>query len=136
AHLLARTRIGVGRLQRVQDRGQGAFEFHVHDGADHLGEAALGSDVCGCVHGTSPYTAAAPAMISISSVVILAWRGRFIWMVRALIRSPALRVALSMAVICEAKKPASFSSRAVSNCTEMFCGKSSCRMVTSSGSYS
>ena len=68
-------------------------------------------------------------MISISSLVICAWRVRFIWMVRALIMSPALRVALSIAVIWEAKKPAWFSSMAESSWTEMFCGSSACRMV-------
>jgi hypothetical protein len=38
-------------------------------------------------------------MISISSLVICAWRVRLYWMLRARIMSPALRVALSMAVI-------------------------------------
>ena len=50
--------------------------------------------------------------------------------------SPALRVALSIAAIWEAKKPAWFSSRADSSCTEMFRGSSVARMVSSSGSYS
>ena len=55
-------------------------------------------------------------------------------MVRALIRSPALRVALSIAAIWEAKKPAWFSSSADRSCTEIFCGSSASRMVSSSGS--
>ncbi len=38
--------------------------------------------------------------------------------------SPALRVALSIAVICAAKKPAWFSSSAERSCTEIFCGSS------------
>ena len=38
-------------------------------------------------------------MISMSSVVIAAWRLRLYWMVSLLISSPALRVALSIAVI-------------------------------------
>ncbi len=44
-------------------------------------------------------SASAPEMISISSLVICAWRVRLYWMVRSLIMSPALRVALSMADI-------------------------------------
>ncbi len=43
--------------------------------------------------------ASAPEMISISSLVIWAWRVRLYWIVRLLIMSPALRVALSMADI-------------------------------------
>ena len=41
-------------------------------------------------------------MISMSSVVIAAWRVRLYWIDRRLIMSPALRVALSIAVICDA----------------------------------
>ena len=42
-NVLAGLGVGVGGLQRVQDRGQVAVELHVDDGADHLDEAAFGS---------------------------------------------------------------------------------------------
>ena len=42
AERLAGLRVGVGGLQRVQDRRQVAVELDVDDGADDLGEAALG----------------------------------------------------------------------------------------------
>ena len=42
AELLAGLGVGVGGLQRVQDRRQVAVELDVDDGADHLGEAAFG----------------------------------------------------------------------------------------------
>ena len=42
ADFLAGLGVGVGGLQRVQDRGQLAVEFHVDDGADDLDEAAFG----------------------------------------------------------------------------------------------
>ena len=50
--------------------------------------------------------------------------------------SPALRVALSIAAIWAAKKPAWFSSMAANICTVMLRGSSVARMVSSSGSYS
>ncbi len=86
--------VGVGGLQRVQDRRQVAVELDVDDGADHLGEAALGCVLAWSVR-VRPWSAlavsrmasirrqTAPEMISISSLVICAWRVRFIWMVRA-----------------------------------------------------
>ena len=66
-------------LERVQDRRQVAFELHVDDGADDLG------DFSGCLLAMWPYrprlleisqSASAPEMISISSLVIIAWRVR------------------------------------------------------------
>ena len=50
--------------------------------------------------------------------------------------SPALRVALSIAVIWAAKNPAWFSSMAEKIWVVMLRGSSSARMVASSGSYS
>jgi len=75
-------------------------------------------------------------MISISSLVICAWRARFICRVRLAIMSPALRVALSIAVIWAAKNPAWFSSMAENTWVVMLRGRSSSRIVSSSGSYS
>jgi len=46
------------------------------------------------------YSASAPEMISISSLVIIAWRVRLYLSVCLRIISPALRVALSIADIC------------------------------------
>ena len=57
------------------------------------------------------YNASAPAIISINSVVIAAWRLRLYWMVSFWISSPALRVALSIAVI---EAPCSEASRSSS----------------------
>jgi len=69
----------VPGLQRVENLGQMAVELHVDDGTDHLGDAACGS--VGVRHGSSPrfgkgQSASAPEMISISSLVIIAWRVR------------------------------------------------------------
>ena len=79
----------VDRLERVEDRRQIALELHVDDGADHLRYAADG--VRGICHlhdvlvsirfdrrrcGRSGQSASAPEMISISSLVIIAWRVR------------------------------------------------------------
>jgi len=58
------------------------------------------------------YSASAPAIISMSSVVIAAWRLRLYWMVSFWISSPALRVALSIAVIDAPCSLAEFSSKA------------------------
>ena len=68
-------------LQRVEDRRQVVLELHVDDGADDLGDA---SDFAGhhgplhkLVHSANAcYKASAPEMISISSLVIIAWRVR------------------------------------------------------------
>ncbi len=74
----------VLRLERVQNGRQMAFELHVDDGADDLGDAS--GLVGGCGHENSllrilnlkqPSTcgyqsASAPEMISISSLVIIA----------------------------------------------------------------
>ena len=77
----------VGR-QRVQDRRQVAVEMHVDDRADHLGDPADGVRDIGHVDvlvlqslGRGEATgwgqsASAPEMISISSLVIIAWRVR------------------------------------------------------------
>ena len=80
--------------------------------------------------------ASAPEMISMSSLVIEAWRERFICRVSFLIMSPALRVALSIAVICEPKKLAAFSSSARKIWTVRLRGSRSARMSASSGSNS
>lgn len=61
-------------------------------------------------------SASAPAMISMSSVVIAAWRLRLYWMVSLLISSPALRVALSIAVIEAPCSEASRSKSAPNSC--------------------
>ena len=71
-------------LERIQDRRQVAVELHVDDGAGHLGDAAgdaldVGLAVLLC-HGLAlsifGHSASAPEMISISSLVICAWRVR------------------------------------------------------------
>jgi NAD(P)-dependent dehydrogenase (short-subunit alcohol dehydrogenase family) len=61
---------------------------------------------------TQSLSASAPPMISISSVVIAAWRARLYLSDSLAIMSFALRVAESIAVICAPKKPACVSSRA------------------------
>ncbi len=66
----------VGRLERVENLRQMAVELHVDDGADDLGDAPRGL-VAG--HFTSSsilsdQSASAPEMISMSSLVIIAWR--------------------------------------------------------------
>ncbi len=61
-------------LQRVENRRQVSFELHVDDGADDLGDVSGGIG-----HGMSLFEssrASAPEMISISSLVIIAWRVR------------------------------------------------------------
>ena len=72
-------------LQRVQDRRQVAVELHVDDGADDLRDAAggvgcrlpFGSWCSVLVSSLSLLqSASAPEMISISSLVICAWRVR------------------------------------------------------------
>ena len=69
----------VLRLQRVQDRRQVAVELHVDDGADDLGDFSDGVGLGGG-HSLplvkSRHSASAPEMISISSLVIIAWRVR------------------------------------------------------------
>ena len=64
-------------FQRVEDRRQVIVEMHVDDGADDLGDV---SDCVGhdgpCVYGRNAHSASAPEMISISSLVIIAWRVR------------------------------------------------------------
>ena len=79
----------VDRLKRVENGRQVAVELHVDDGADHLGDAAGG------IRDISPFltssffdlssrrevdgsrqSASAPDMISINSLVIIAWRVR------------------------------------------------------------
>ncbi len=67
-------------LQRIEDRRQLAFELHVDDGADDLRDASALIAFVG--HGYPlrrkyrRYSASAPEMISISSLVIIAWRVR------------------------------------------------------------
>ena len=88
-------------FQRVEDRRQMIVEMNVDDGADDLGDT---SDIVR--HGQSLFAkleitdASAPEMISISSLVICAWRVRLYLSVCRRIMSPALRVALSIADIC------------------------------------
>ena len=64
----------VRGFQRVQDRRQVAFELHVDDGADDLGDAS--GSYGHVVLSIRNYSASAPEMISISSLVIIAWRVR------------------------------------------------------------
>ena len=61
---------------------------------------------------------------------------RLYWIVRWLIMSPALRVALSIAVICDALIRPAFSSSARKIWTAMLRGSRSARISSSSGSYS
>ena len=69
-------------LERVEDRGQLPLELHVDDGADDLGDVSdwLAMDgPCYLVALELPqpaHSASAPEMISISSLVIIAWRVR------------------------------------------------------------
>src|SRR5690606_36233761 len=103
-----------GREQLFVRSRHGRLDRHHDLGLDRLGLDGLfgiaggqrqdGSAGENHFHGTrlrflSTYSASAPAMISMSSVVIAAWRLRLYWMVSLLISSPALRVALSIAVI-------------------------------------
>ncbi len=62
-------------LQRVEDRRQVTLELHVNDSADDLGDV---SDRVGHLWSSSEivHSASAPEMISISSLVIIAWRVR------------------------------------------------------------
>ncbi len=67
-------------IQRVEDRRQMILELHVDDGADDLRDT---SDLAGhlgplhkLVYCADAYRASAPEMISISSLVIIAWRVR------------------------------------------------------------
>ena len=72
----------VHRHERVENGRQVAVELHVDDGADHLGDAASG--IGDIRHGSQSLSsfdrrrqsASAPEMISISSLVIIAWRVR------------------------------------------------------------
>ena len=69
----------VGGLERVQDRRQVALELHVDDGADDLGDLSdrVGLDVAiSRPRYNESQSASAPEMISISSLVIIAWRVR------------------------------------------------------------
>ena len=87
-HLEHEARAVVDRLERVEDRRQFALERHVDDGADHLGYAAGGVRGIGHLQTSSfqfafrrrrgrlGQSASAPEMISISSLVIIAWRVR------------------------------------------------------------
>ena len=78
-------------LQRVENRRQVALELHVDDGADHLGDVARrvrDSQFWPCLTSSLSnflgiaasdrlrQSASAPEMISISSLVIIAWRVR------------------------------------------------------------
>ena len=61
-------------VERIEDRRQIALELHVDDGADDLGDGADG--VLGHAQLPRFYRASAPEMISMSSLVIEAWRVR------------------------------------------------------------
>ena len=73
-------------MQRVQDRRQAAVELDVDDRAHHLGDPAgldvLSADIVHCWslgsrrRARRPQSASAPETISISSLVICAWRVR------------------------------------------------------------
>ena len=77
----------VGRFERVENRRKVAVELHVDDGADHLDDAAGGirdirhNDVLVqslkvAAGDGLDQSASAPEMISMSSLVIIAWRVR------------------------------------------------------------
>ena len=122
-------------FQRVHDFRQMAVELHVHHRAHHLGDAALLVAFRHGVHGIhSNHSASAPEMISISSLVIMAWRVRLYCSVSLSITSPALRVAESMALILAPISPATFSSSARKICTLTLRGRRSARISASSGS--
>ncbi len=88
-------------FQRVEDRRQMIVEMNVDDGADDLGDTSdIGSTWSVPICKTRNHSASAPEMISISSLVICAWRVRLYLSVCRRIMSPALRVALSIADIC------------------------------------
>src|SRR4029079_13942761 len=70
------------------------------------------------------HSASAPEMISISSLVIIAWRVRLYLMVCLRIMSPALRVALSIALMRAPCSEAAFSKSARNTWTEMLRGSS------------
>ncbi len=111
--------VAIGRFERGEDRRKLAFERNVDDGADDLRDRAdevaagrgggVSSGLLGLGGGAAVamvfvssfelYSASAPEMISTSSVVIAAWRWRLYLIDNLLIMSPALRVALSIAVI-------------------------------------
>src|SRR4029453_11575523 len=95
----------VDRLVRHQQRGVdlgqlGGLERDVDHRADDLNDAShrVGR-IIGSSHGCYPLRASAPPMISSSSLVIAAWRARLYWRVSRPIISPALRVALSIALM-------------------------------------
>ena len=106
---------GVGDAQRVEDRGQRAVaKLDVDDVAQNLVDAAGGwfshnlqfswlaiflVNSCIAERAGQTLRASAPPTISISSVVIVAWRARFISSVSRSIMSAALLVALSIAVM-------------------------------------
>src|SRR5712671_1398111 len=92
--------------------------------------AALASCLCRVSH----QIASAPEIISISSLVIIAWRLRLYCNVRRSITSPALRVAESIALMRAPCSDAAFSRRARKICTDTLRGSRSARISASSGS--
>ena len=76
-------RSSILQVQRVQDERQFAVELHVHDRAQDLGHATddvachmwslVRDQAASC---DRDQTASAPEMISISSLVMFAWRAR------------------------------------------------------------
>ena len=84
--------------------------------------------------GIVPYRASAPAMISMSSLVMVSCRARLYLSVSFLIISPALEVALSIAVIRAPNSDASDSSSARKICTSRFFLMISSRTSSSDGS--
>src|SRR5262249_15890137 len=129
------TLVVVRGFERIQDRRKVILELHVDDGADDLRDF---SDCVGCGHVVlvSDYSASAPEMISISSLVIIAWRVRLYMSVCLRIISPALRVALSIALMRAPCSDAAFSNNARNTCTDRLRGSNSTRISSSSGSYS
>ncbi len=72
----------IGRAQGRHDGRQIGVEVDVHDGAHHLryrADIVLAHDLPRSL--PDPQTASAPEMISMSSLVICAWRVRLIWIV-------------------------------------------------------
>src|SRR5262245_60431729 len=116
-------------------------EFHIDNGADDPSDAAHWHVWCGVGHFCpldllSGYSASAPEMISVNSLVIIAWRERLYCKVCFLIISPALREALSIALIRAPCSEAAFSRRARNNWIAILRGRSEARISSPSGSYS
>src|ERR1019366_7257189 len=107
-------------MQRLVDgRHRRFFKLHVHRGTGDLDYLA---DVLCHICLPKCYAAAAPLTISMISLVMAAWRTRFICSVSASIISEALLVAESIAVMRAACSAATDSVMAWYSMDEMYCG--------------